>query len=311
MRASMSDINSFLACRLQWHWGSLLNLEPRHQTDTALAVGTGIHRALERWYHPDFKYDYAAVLEQSLSQLFLGWYTEQSHTNGFTPWDGAELDLAEGMLAGYQAQYGPLPTDDPDIDHMLATEQEFDVAVPGTQHALIGTIDGLMLSRSGTLWLVDHKTYSYAPSPNALARNQQFLGYTWAANQLLASGKLTERFGPLPNRVEGVLYNGLRKKLPTSRTSAPFFKREWLRHDANELAFFETHLRTVLYEMNRPDRADYYAPGMHCDRCAFQSPCLALQYGEDFEYALRTNYAYRKPRGTVYVREGEEDADAS
>jgi len=288
-----------------------MNLEPRHQSDTALAIGTGIHRALERWYHPDFKYDHKAVLEQTLSSLFLGWYEEQSHVDGFVPWETDAIDLADGMLAGYQRQYGPLPTDDPDIAHILATEQEFDVAVPGTTHALIGTIDGFLLSRSGALWLIDHKTYGYAPSPDSLRRNQQFLGYMWAANQLLVSGKLTERFGPLPNRVEGVLYNGLRKKLPTNRTSAPFFKREWIRHDQNELAFFETHLRTVLAEMSRLDRADYYSPGMHCDRCAFQSPCLALQYGEDFQWALQHNYVYRKPRGTVYVRDDEEDANAS
>lgn len=75
-----SDINSYMRCRRYWNWTSpsRQNLRRRvdiHGVNTNLWFGTGIHYALEMYYHP--------VLKRDPVEAFRTWYTYQ--------WEGGRV----------------------------------------------------------------------------------------------------------------------------------------------------------------------------------------------------------------------------
>ena len=297
MNISMSDIGSFSHCRRSWDWGMRQNLMP-HVESPALLLGSGIHYALEHWYRNDAR---------SLTALFGDWYrAEREAHDGEPPIPDAQLELGLHMCNSYMAEYGKRPSDDPHILRTLTTEQEFYAPIPGTGGTLIGTLDGLIEDRNGQYWAIDHKTYSQAWNSALLTLNQQFLGYTWATQWMSDMGVLEERFGvPKGTRIQGVLFNGLRKQKPSPNVRAPLFQREWVTRSRTELLIFEEHLRIVYSEIARavaePEAAVYPAPGNECGWCAFQAPCIAKQTGEDWEWMLRALYTQRPHRGTVYA----------
>jgi len=88
----------------------------------------------------------------------------------------------------------------------IAAEITFRVPIPGTDGFLAGTVDAIAShgKKKPEVWLVERKTYAQQPNENDLARDDQQLGYLWAAQQMLGM------------ELAGVLYDGLGKRIPTA-----------------------------------------------------------------------------------------------
>jgi len=305
MKASMSEISSFLTCRRQWYWGSFLNLgHTGGYTAPALALGTAIHAALEQYYG-QFTGGHTLDAVTPMECLRAYFLTYKAENAGELPLEDGDMLKGFAMLRQYTGNYGIFFENDPDIAAVYSTEQEFIVSVPGTKHYLVGTIDGIFRRKSAReeYWLIDHKTYTSAPRTNNLVLNQQFLGYTWAAQRLSDAGVLYERFGiPKGARISGVLYNGLRKQIDGPTVKAPLFNRQFVGHLPAELPIFTEHLQRVFFEMSH-NPVTYVSPGDHCGWCDFNTPCVAAQLGEDADAILEASYVEKLPRGVVYEKE--------
>ena len=120
-----------------------------------------------------------------------------------------QIEMGEGMLNHYIFTY----KDEPFV--ALATEQEFEVEIPRTKGGmLVGTVDGIIQDHKSRIWLIEHKTFSLEPPPEFLVLDRQTTLYHWACQRLIEQGYFKD-FGIAPHeKLHGILYNGLRKKVP-------------------------------------------------------------------------------------------------
>ncbi len=296
MRVPISEITTFLKCRQLWRYTGDSQM---HLTSAVpalpLALGSGIHVALERFYR---------VPSQPPVETFHTWVNAQVATWAAegAPYDDVRFaeafELGEAMLRGYLDRYGQTPDADPDMT-VLMTEQEFMLPIAGTDDGwLVGTLDGLCRDRTGKVWVLDHKTYTRAPT--ALHMNLQFLAYAWAVNQLVAGGAFAHAGLARDTRVYGVLWNGLRKQRPGPRVTTPLFAREWVMKNRDEIEIFGGTLAAIYHEMAQREVAIYPTIGRECERCEFQAPCYARQIGQDEHWLLKTNFRRAAARGLVY-----------
>lgn len=311
MKISMSEVGTFLRCRRKWSYSSenMRSLSPISDAPY-LWIGTGVHAALEQFYR-------AGPDAHNPAEFFCEWALQQkTGVSDEREWDRLTL-LGAVMLSGYLNEYGG-PDDDRDGFTVLRAadtrmvEQEFQVPIPGTPNGiLVGRADGLIRDAQGWFWLLDHKTYTPPPprKGSLLVLDRQFLGYTWAFQMLSNAGKLEPYGVPTGARIEGALYNGLRKQQPGPHVTEPLFYRKWIDHSLYELHGFQTELAFIYDAMHAARRGDvsvYPTPSYDCSRCSYSEPCVAAQLGEDEAYLLETQYQRRPPRGTVYEREESE-----
>lgn len=213
-----SDRGLFRDCRQRWDFNSKIRLayEPA-SSNPALEFGTAIHAGLEVYYDPDFwDIHYTERTEMAVAR-FLTVTAEQRRI--FQRHFGEDFDklveydarpeLGEGMLRGY-AEWA----NQKDAFKPLYVEIEFEVPVPdpilpqrqfqvdGLPVFYQGRIDMLVEDDEG-YWIVDHKTAATFKEKEAyLMLDQQCGSYIWA---------LQEQMGI---KVEGVIYNELRKEIP-------------------------------------------------------------------------------------------------
>ena len=207
MKTSISEIQNFLRCRRQWDIGShqRQNLSPKQGLPSkAFHIGSMVHRILElkikgikQTIIDQILKNERKQLEQEYYQLVgAGWSTEEREEIE------AREELVLSMIASYFIHYGDESLGK-DYQYIEA-ELTFQVRIPKTMNWLIGTIDGVAVHKSsGKVWLVEHKTFGQSAAKlEDLRMNYQMLAYSWAARSLLGYP------------VEGIIYDGLAKKLP-------------------------------------------------------------------------------------------------
>lgn len=194
-----SDRITFKQCRLKWEFSSPLRrgLSPV-KTQPPLMFGSAVHSALESYYDPTFEERNPHRGALALSSYIQSWYS-------LLPNPDIEDDvlledslaLGQGMLDHY------LATAD-DRFKVLAVEMSFEVPIPGISDAVYaGKLDGLIEDENGRIWVLEHKTADKLPDKTEyLLMDEQCGSYLWALEQQGI-------------HAEGVLYNILRKKLPT------------------------------------------------------------------------------------------------
>ena len=190
---------SFLMCRRMWDFNSphRQNLEPIG-ANVNLWFGSAIHRGLELFYgegapiHAGFREYIDKKLEEGAIE------------------QGIELDskleLGLEMLKGYKNWTAT--EDKVYFDKVIQTEFEFKLPILDpegneTGDYYVGTIDGIVEDDLGRYWLLEHKTAS-SISVDHLAYDMQIVAYMYAAQQIHDI------------KIEGVLYNTLLKKTPTT-----------------------------------------------------------------------------------------------
>lgn len=208
----ISDIRTFKSCRRKWSWSSPLrdNLEP-NVPYVPFFTGRAIHYCLEQFYSPA-----KTPLLESLS-LFLGKeQAEMERIGKLWPQESEliaeQIVLIGGMLQHYTewVEQDSSKWSDQNLDYWKL-ETTFSVPLrtpngrPSNRVFLAGRFDGVVRRKDdSSYWLLEHKTSrSISELVTSLDNDEQAGAYLIAAEELLSV------------RPMGVLYNILRKKVPT------------------------------------------------------------------------------------------------
>lgn len=213
-----SERNDFKRCSWMWQETWLKGLRAR-RTPTWAWFGTAIHAALEVRYP-------VGTQRGSVDDMLAAFEASVGKQTGKIYTDGGEVDddeiveakeLGREMLLGYVAEYG----EDKDWE-VIHTEQPFQINVPDPRfpkgdHVLVvycGTWDALMrYIPTGEFWVWDHKTRKSFPQRwDFYNINDQAGSYLWVAPEVLAF------LGVDVPRIEGLVFNTLKKHLPTTKT---------------------------------------------------------------------------------------------
>ena len=188
----VSELKTFLACRLQWFWGAMppigKGLERKVQPLPFL-FGKAVHAALQAHY--DYHVPSSVAFSQVWAEETCALQTAHQDTHQLDE----SLELGQGMLEGYDLWAEEVA--DKRVT-WLATETDWQVEVAGCP--LAGRYDGVVATSTG-LWVVDFKTTKSGGTGWAWYDLQPVV-YILAARQML---------GP---DVRGVQYRFLRKHLP-------------------------------------------------------------------------------------------------
>lgn len=287
MDVSISEVRQYLRCRRQWDFESpnrRFLVPKRAMPHLAFHIGSLAHKILEEQIFlgevPDMKKLVAAAevdLEQEYRKVVgVGWSTSEAEKVQ----ESSQLVIS--MMTNYFEYYHPKFPLGPEIDYECA-EVTFRVPIPGTEHHLRGTIDGIAKhKKTGQYWLVEHKTVStYFPKMEDLQVNYQLLAYSWAF------WKLTD-VAPA-----GVIYDGISKKVYKRKepTLSELFARYNIRFSKAALMQFENELALVSREMSNQEQnilPNFLWQG--CWDCNVRDLCTATQLREDVDWIIAEKY---------------------
>lgn len=208
----ISDVRTYRTCRRRWEWSSSLgrNLEPTVPY-IPFFTGRAIHHCLEMYYGPRH-----IPLDKALDQFLKDEQEEIAKIGELWPQEEASFDEQIEMMRGILGHYKLWVEHDHKMYadenlKFITLEQEFDVPMltPGGRVSkkmrLGGRFDGVVQHiPTGDYWIWECKTTrSVQELVNSLANDEQCGAYMYAASKMLG----------VP--IKGVLYNILRKKVPT------------------------------------------------------------------------------------------------
>lgn len=300
MKVRVSERQTFKRCRKRWDYSSpsRQNLMPVGNP-MPLQFGSMIHKTLELWAEDEAQdpvqlFTHTASLEleemKKSYKVNVGVAPSPKELDSYYE----HVDLGLDMIANYKTMWGsPIP----DGFRLVQSEQTMLLQVPGTDHELQGSLDGLLVDDRDNYYILERKTYGSRPRIDVLNSNDQFLAYCWALDQLL-DGR---------GRVGGVVYDGLwKRKLERKRTLDQLFYRTVLLRPQVEIEQFGRYLKEELEDMADPNVRIYLnRQWLGCFDCPFDRLCTAESRGEDVEQ-VRRNYMVR-PANADLSEEVEED----
>lgn len=213
-----SERGDFKRCQWMWFMRWVLGLTGT-RVPTWAWFGTAIHQALEVRYPVGTKRGHMSDVLAAFEAAVDG-QVGKIYTEGQEP-DEEEvvgaIELGRAMLIGYAQRYGR-------DQHwqVIHTEQPFqiDVRDPKTGRLLLvycGTFDMVVYDRTTKrFYVVDHKTRKTFPAVwTFYDLNDQAGSYLWVAPEVLEHlGVFTRKES---KRVEGLVFNALKKALPDDR----------------------------------------------------------------------------------------------
>ena len=211
----------------------------------------------------------------------------------------ADADLAIAMIDGYVEWVNETGVDD-DLE-IISVEEEIAVPLEDLPFTIIGKLDTRIRRRSdGRLLSMDHKTAASIDDFRKMADlNEQPLMY-----------QLLERLHALQIGSDDVvtsgLYNLLRKTKRTERAKPPFYSRESIHHNDDELRSFYLRLHGVLRDMLAVEQAldagenhayvAYPTPSNDCNwKCEFRAVCPMFDDGSHAEGVLEMAFKVHNP----------------
>jgi hypothetical protein len=292
----------------EFAWDLAYNRRVKMATEApALRFGSLIHAALADWYIPGtrrgkhpakaFKKHYDADMKRN--QEIFGARIDEDET-----WVNAE-ELGLAMMTAYVEEYGT----DPEWE-VLVTEMPFQVIVPHPETGAnwfmyTGVLDGVWKNRrKREIWIPDHKTTRAIQRKLSYLQMDDQAGAYWSFGlEYLVQNQFLKN-----NRLNGMLYNFLRKGLPDERPSKiidnqrvylnqdgsiskkqppPLFLRQPIFRDAADRQ--ETiHRALVDYDRIEKLRSGELeltkSPGQFtCPMCAMSDICELHETGHDWE----------------------------
>lgn len=277
---SPSQLDS-LSCRFAW-WLTYKKGYRSRRSVAALEFGSGVHEAMKAYYGR----------KANLVKAFELWIDGRIRELSKESPDGAnELfdmkTLGSGMMEGYLAEY---PKDDFDV---LATEQFMTRPLPAPEGcpppncAISVRLDGLVRDhQTKRLFSLEHKTFERF-TPQFLDLDHQMTAQVFVA-QAAAKGLGIE------GEVSGVIYNGLRKQLPSARTKNRLFERVKVYRNQRQIDMFLFRAYHQYMESRSKGFIIYPQPNLvRCSQCDFRSVCRAYVLGEDWKFLLAETYDCR------------------
>lgn len=300
---SYSQINAF-KCKLQWFWAYKEGYQPRQKT-MALELGSAIHKALEQYYK-NLSHDVEqAYNEKTVTEDFRNYMIQlykQIQANPMIVSNSLEdveeaAKLGMEMLKNYFNEYRE--KDDftflKNKDGEIISEHNLTRKLPGAKCIIVARVDGLVRDNiNGKLFILEHKTFKRFEE-DSLHRDEQFTIQVWVGEQLLENLNLNEK-------VEGVIFNGLRKTFASPRLKNPLFERHIVFRNnvqinyflLNALNTFKTIMKKKLDIYPEPDQ-------IKCNSCNFKEPCLELIRGGDYEFILKNLFTKRADKKAVEI----------
>jgi len=280
---SPTQLDTWTDCRLKWRWGR--EYYPLRRS-AALDLGIGLHEALASYY-TDVMQGYNSG--NSLVEYFSAWADEQLaalDSDSFSHDDDLKSlveirTLGIAMLEGYTKFYAK------DDFEVLAVEETVTRQLPGTDWEVEGRLDAIIRVGGGYMhgvYVLEHKSFSQLDTEH-LNRDHQFVAESWLAESL--------EFGP----VRGVLYNGLRKQIPSPRVKNPLFERHHIEVNGAQVKHWLRRCKSMHDALTRGKLAIYPEPStMKCRFCQFKSPCTEYMRGGDSQFLLDTLFTTREER---------------
>lgn len=285
---SNSEMKEFRRCHRRWYLHSYRRLVPRveHAAGTPISIGNRVHDALAAYYSPEsvdpvafataaFEADVAANPTQSDAMI-------------------KEQALVVIMLEGYMEWLAETGIDS-DLT-IIGSEQMAEVKL-NDDTALISKLDVVVMrERDGFRGALEHKTVQSLKDPlPTLQIDTQFLTeHLVRYLSLMEQGASSEE---AQQACQGVLWNGLRKVKRTGSSKPPYFHREDVRHNVEQLRSHWKHCVAIAQEMavkvaaldNGVSHHSACVPNATKDcswDCDFFKVCAMADDGSDFEGAL-------------------------
>lgn len=291
---SNSEIQTFKGCRRRWMLGSYYGLSQKEENLLGpLPLGTRIHNALEAYYRFD-KHpvdEYTRLLNEDLKKFY------ESPDAQFEDKEkkfNSEAELGRLMIEGY-FEWVQEEGLDAEIEFIEIEGQNRVRLTNDPRVELIGKTDAKVRKRSdGSVYILDHKT----AAPSNFGDYQKYINHT----EQLKFYVMLERYVALQtddHRVDGGIYNVLKKVKRSKTAKPPFFDRLEVRFNDKTISnMWIRTLGTIRDIMNTRDALDadadhnfvaYPTQKMDwtCGTCPFFQMCNMIDDGSDYEeYAL-------------------------
>jgi hypothetical protein len=233
------------------------------------------------------------------------------------------IDLAQAMIENYIMFSEGVDTE----YEILATEQELEAAIPGTDTILVGTCDLVLRSRKTlTTWIVDHKNVGQFAKLEYLELSDQITAYLWLAQQngINATGVIYNELRKKKQEMPDLLKNGSLSKNKSIDTSADmylkkilqcgldptdyidildkletneFVRRNKIIRSPQHIAQFEKQLAEEMKDIERGDLVFYPNPTPDCLwDCSYKILCMAQNDGGDVSTLIDNLYVVGEGR---------------
>ena len=281
MSISNSEVQCYKRCKRRWYLRYFRHLRPiRTEATGALPLGSRVHRCLEEYYtHLQTGEDNSVALALGAHDVLvdtdLMLHPEQADAIN------KDATLSRIMLEGY-FDYLQETGADQNLE-VIAAEEHLEspiVTELGTVTA-VGKIDlRVRDTATGSDYFLDHKTVQEFTTPTkSLHMDEQLKMYHWLLRQ---KGQ----------RVDGAIYNMLRKVKRGPTSKPPFYERMVIQHSPQEIDSFYTRLcgevedilRTTEALNNGGDhqRYAYPHPTRDCSwDCEFYPVCPLMDRPQD------------------------------
>lgn len=295
---SNSEMKDFQRCKRKW-WLSYIRGLQRVAADAPMSpthIGTTVHDALAAYYDPEQRTDPVAFANEALDELLdemPGWGDEIQK----------ERELATAMLEGY-------------LEWLEETGADSDLTIQGTETKVeVKLVEGVHLiskldapvvrQRDGAKLAIEHKTVQAFDRPLMLLKldTQMLTEHLVRFLHMQEEGATAEE---AMFEAQGVLWNGLRKVKRGPRSTPPFYHREDVTHNLNELRNHWKHVVGIARDMQT--RVDRLAAGethqavvppnptKDCKwDCPFFQVCGMFDDGSNVEGALEAMYEVGDP----------------
>ncbi len=278
---SPSQLES-MGCRLAWYWQYKEGYRSK-RNNIALDLGTAIHAGLEEYYGKGL----------NPVEVFKDWVDKRiAEINPQWQDDIEKLQEARtlgiGMLEGYLQLY-----EGKERFEVLATEKTLSrkLPIPGTGKLskcnVVVRLDGLVRDlNDGHIYSLEHKTFKTF-NANHLDRDHQFTAQVWCGQAL------ADEIG-IDEKVYGVIYNGLRKQLPSPRVKSNLFERHKIYRTQRHIEVFLHRAYWQYRELSKSNVAIYPQPNaIKCSSCNFKEVCTEYMSGGDWQFLLNEFFTKR------------------
>lgn len=300
-KISNSEIQVFKDCRRKWWLQYYRNLQPKKKDYTgALALGSRIHEALDRYYSTgqDLLEAHTELVNEDMQRLV----AEYRDTYDLE----SEAELGRIMLEGY-LQWVDEEGIDSDLE-MISTEEIISMPLFEGKVELQGKLDMRVRRRSdGVRMFRDFKTVggSFSDFGNQAQMNEQILTYMLLEH---AQNKSEEE------RSEGGIFTMLKKVKRTANAKPPFYDQIVVRHNVFTMRSFWQRIHGTISDLlNVKESLDkggdsnfvaYPRPTKDCKwKCPFFTICPLIDDGSAAEAAISEMYEVADP----YARYKTED----
>lgn len=305
---SNSEIQTFKDCRRKWWLTYYRGIKPKEENFVGpLPLGTRIHNALEQYYvtgeHPVDSY---ARLQRQDDRRFVE-SPKGTDADAIKKFN-SESELGRIMVEGY-IDWLEETNEDAKFD-VIGAEKKLAYRLPEIASGrveIIGKVDLRIRRKSdGSRAVFDHKS---------AATFNNYYDFSHMSEQLMTYTML-ERLDPDDDsRVDGGIYNLLKKVKRTAAAKPPFYERIDVRFNKKQLASFWTRTMGTVHDMmNTRDALDkgadplfvaYPRPRMDwgCGKCDFFKVCTMFDDGSSAEAYLEDFYQKIDPN----ARYGDDD----